>query len=288
MKLVKYSIILAKISIVRLNPTSLKLRGTSREPSPCSLFLFLYFDRFVNTCYCTVMNSKLEFIIDRDYDARMIYEMLVAQKKSKDLEYQSENMGISLTVAKKIASVKSYKEAGEIIQPIVRGRYKELLPQLEKAREEYQKSWDKINNAFFERLEELTRFPMQHKKFYCVISAFHIGISNWGGNKIVRKYDEGADKQRKITAHELIISHIFSFARAKYPRADDRKIWQLTEVYAFVITALDAKMRSLWPWEEKEINIGHNYPELLPLQKKYAKVIASGNLKKYLAQGLKE
>jgi len=233
------------------------------------------------------MKAKLQFILDKLYDERMIYQMLKSQKSNKDLKYQSKVTGINFDIAKKIAKASNPLEVRILIKEIVKQRYEQNLKKIEKSKYNYQKSWDEINNNFFCRLTELTDFQPQYEKYYCVISAFHPGISSWGGNKIARKFGFEPLKQRKITAHEIIISHFFSLIDKHYPKVkDDQQVWQLAEIYAFVITSKDNIMKSFWPWDKSAVDKGHNYSQLIPLQRELTSVLLKKGLKDFIKIGL--
>ena len=224
---------------------------------------------------------KLKFIIDKNYDGQMIYQILRSQRNIKDIKYQAEVLGINFEFAKKVSSAPDFDAVRKEIMKLVNDRYKKNVHGLEKAKKEYQASWDEINDEFFERLKEITNFPIQHKQFECVVSAFHPGISNWGGNKIARIWNIDPLKQRRITAHEIIISHFFSLIRNKYPKVkSNKKIWQLAEIFAFAVTLHDKVLTRFWPWDKTISYTEHNYPELVSLQKKLTPV--------YLRRGLDE
>ena len=72
---------------------------------------------------------KLTFIIDKKYDREKVKAFL----KKKDLQYFDSN-------------------------------YTKLLPQLKYSKTEYQKSWDKINNAFSKYIEKETGYKVINKK----------------------------------------------------------------------------------------------------------------------------
>lgn len=234
------------------------------------------------------MNAKpqLKFILDPEYDGEMIYVMLRNQNQS-GLKYQAQKMELDLDLAEKISQAKKYEEVKDEIKKLVADRYRKIEDRMKKAKDLYQKSWDKINNQFFNRLAELTDFPIQHPAFYCVISAFHVGISDWGGNKIVRRWNFDPDQQRRITAHEIIISHFFSLMREKYPnKLTEQQIWQLAEIFAFIITGLDQVMTSFWPWDKSGSYTDHNYPEIIDLQNKFTKIYQEEGFKAFVEIGM--
>lgn len=171
-------------------------------------------------------------------------------------------------------------------------RYKRVGLYLNKTKKLYQKSWDEINNEFFRTVEEITGYPWKYKRYYCVISPFRRGISSWGGNKIVRIWSENPYLMRKITAHELLISHIFTIFERDFKREKltNKEKWAISEISAFAICGLEEKMLKFWPWisEKAKYPLNHNYPELYNLQRKLKPVYQRRKtFKEFLAQGVK-
>ena len=238
----------------------------------------------------TILNmsqkTKLKFVLDKDYDREMIFVMLQNQNQA-GLVYQAEKMEIDLELAKKIVKRDQSKEIDQEVKELVDARYQEIHIFIERSKELYQGSWNEINDQFFARLKELTDFPFQHDSFECVISAFHIGISSWGGNKIVRRWNYNPSIQRRITAHEIIISHFFYLTREKYPnQLSDQQIWKLAEIFAFIITGLDPVMIQFWPWDKTGSYTDHDYPEITDLQKQLTKIYQEKGFKAFIETGL--
>jgi hypothetical protein len=230
---------------------------------------------------------KLKYIADQKYDALMIHQILSSKNGIVDLKYQSENMNLDFENVKKISEAENYESIKSKIEEIVKNRYSTSEEYLNLSIGMYQKSWDEINDAFFSRLSEITKFPIQHKTFECVLSDFHIGISNWGGNKIVRSWKENPFTQRRITAHEIIISHFFSYIYEKYPKVKDKhKIWELAEIFAFIATGIDEVMTKFWPWDNSGSYTNHNYPELVKKQRELIKIYLKVEFQQFVKVGL--
>lgn len=223
--------------------------------------------------------SLLSYIKDQRYDAEMIFVMLKGRSNQGIAEY-AETMGISAEDAKKIATGDE-----SLAETITDSRYNEVGDRLRGVIKAYQQGWDEIDKKFFERLAELTRFPLAHKHYECVVSLFHPGISNWGGNKVMRIWNKDFREQRRITAHELIISHFFSLMHAKHSEVSDQNIWKLAEVYAFAVTGLDPVMKTLWLWDTSGTYTDHNYPELVKYQKELSE-IAITDIDGFIERGL--
>lgn len=76
---------------------------------------------------------------------------------------------------------------------------------------------------------------------------------------------------RKITAHELIVAHIFSIFHndPKYKGVlEDNQIWKIAEISAWCLTGLEQTLINFWPWVPKHrlFYTNHNYPQLVDLQ----------------------
>lgn len=232
---------------------------------------------------------KLKFILDKQYDLEMIYWML--KKNSAELDRLTKNMGVDLKLALEIQ--KSKKEKGiELLKNLVDRKYEISHHFIKKTLKLYQKSWDEINKEFFEITKKITSYPWKYKVYFCVLSPFHRGVSSWGGNKIIRTWEENPYIMRKITAHELLISYIFSIFETNFKKENltDKEKWALAEISAWAITGLEKKMLKFWPWvpEEEKYPLTHNYPELYQLQKilrpKYEK---KKNFKEFLKESIK-
>lgn len=196
---------------------------------------------------------KLKFIIDKKYDKKY------AKTKSQlqDLEEQ----------------------------------YKLILKNMKYSQMEYQKSWDEINNSFSSYIERETDYKWFHKVYFCVVSAIHPGISNWGDEpKIVRWWYENPFVQRRITAHELIISHYFEIYHRHYShhKLTDRQVWALAEIAAFALTSLTSEVKKFWPWDKSGYYYNHNYPQIVNLQKKMkVNFLKRKNFNEYIEVGTK-
>jgi hypothetical protein len=174
----------------------------------------------------------------------------------------------------------------------VEERYKKIGQFLQKTRVLYQKSWDEINDEFFRTTQGITCYAWKYKRYYCVVSLFHKGISNWGGNKIARIWSENPYTMRKITAHELLISHIFTIFERDFQkeRLTNKEKWSLAEISAFAICGLEKKMLKFWPWitEKEKYPLNHNYPELYDLQRKLKLIYKKKKtFKEFLREGIK-
>ena len=216
----------------------------------------------------SVTMQYLRFVFGKETEAYYIYQSLKSPSSISPKRSRQSN-GVSSGLLEKIGKSQSFEEIEKDILQLVNSDYKTLLPFIEKSRQLYKESWDEINDAFFKRAEEITNHRWRYQKYECVLSNYHKGISNWGtSNTIVRSWKENPYTQRRITAHELLISHYFDYFRSKHSNETlkDGEIWQLAEIAAWAITGLDSEMLKLWPWDGSGYYTNHNYPHLVKLQ----------------------
>lgn len=206
----------------------------------------------------------LKFIKDKKYDLQMVI-LFLRGRSLDEVELYSRFMGINFSLAKQIAKGKfEHKE----LENMVNNRYKQADKYLAEVIKVYQKSWNQINDKFFKLLIKKTRASPKHKRYYCVVSLFHRGISNWGGNKVVVGWRENQYVMRKVVAHEIVIAYLWNVLSKRYKNLDDTKKWAIGEVYAWCLLGLDKEMIKFWPWESPEqlFPRKHNYPQLYKLQ----------------------
>jgi hypothetical protein len=145
----------------------------------------------------------------------------------------------------------------------------EICPATELKRNQYQKSWDEINDYFSDYIERITGYLWSYDNYECVLSPIHTGISNWGtGPTIVRTWKENPCTMRKVTAHELILSHYFEIHKRYFKNSGlkDVQIWALAEIAAFALTSLTPEVKNFWPWDNSGYYTNHNYPDIIGLQ----------------------
>ncbi len=155
---------------------------------------------------------------------------------------------------------------------------------------EYQKTWDEINDAFSKSIEQVTGYKWAHKKYYCVVSPAHQGISNWdGSDRIIRWWKENPYAMRRITAHELILHHYFYIVKTYFVDAKltDKQIWALAEIASFALTSLTPQIKKFWPWDTDGYYTNHNYQSIVPLQMKLKKpFLERESFDKYIQTGI--
>ena len=199
---------------------------------------------------------KLEFTIDKQYDKKI-----------------AKSFGFSDRILKKIDE-----------------DYGTSLPFLESTKKIYQKSWNEINQEFSDYIEKETEYKWFYPKYECVVSVIHQGISNWGtAPKIVRHWNENPYFMRRITAHELILSHYFEIHKRHYKNEGlkDGQIWALAEIAAFALTSLTKDVKKWWPWNTEHYT-DHNYPHIVEIQNKLKPIfLKRKNFDEYIKEGIR-
>lgn len=213
---------------------------------------------------------KLTYKIDKKYDKEMLFEFM-PENGIKDIEQFAELMRIDEDEA--ASAIKNQgKDIKKLVPYLVEQKYKKILPYLKNSVATYQSSWDKINKQFSELVARKTKSDWKHEKYFCVVSAYHEGISSWGGNTIARRWSINPDTQRPVTAHELTLSHFWSIMEKNDIAKDwtDDKKWQYSEILSWCLLGLDDDFYKFWPWlpQSHRFPLNHNYPDLVPLQKK--------------------
>ncbi|MDO8617590.1 MAG: hypothetical protein Q7N87_01710 [Candidatus Uhrbacteria bacterium] len=169
--------------------------------------------------------------------------------------------------------------------------YKNSQKYLKYTQQQYQMAWDKIGQKFFRYIAKETGYEWFYPEYKCVVSVANQGISNWGcAPIIIRGWKENPYGQRRITAHELILSHYFEIYKRHYSEfgLSDNQVWALAEIAAFALTSLTKTAKNFWPWDFTGYYTNHNYPQIVSLQNRLKKVfIERKNFDEYMLIGIK-
>jgi len=233
---------------------------------------------------------RLIYKIDKKYDNEMLLEFM-PKSGTKEIGQFAELMRIDKDEAT-LAIKKQGKNVNKLVPYLVEQKYKKILPYLKNSVVIYQSSWNKINKQFFELVTKKTQSDWKHEKYYCVVSAYHEGISSWGGNTIARRWSINPDTQRPVTAHELTLSHFWSIMdkNDQTKKWTDDKKWQYSEILSWCLLGLDDDFYKFWPWlpQSHRFPLNHNYPKLISLQKKFRTIyLKHKEFKSFLKQVFK-
>ena len=234
---------------------------------------------------------QLFFKIDKAYDYKMLLEFM-PKTGTKNRSSFAELLRTDLEEVNDILNNKKLKTE-DVIKILVDNKYKKISIFLKNSKNDYQKSWNKINNNFFKLVESKTKSQWKFKNYYCTVSAYHEGISSWGGNTIARRWSINADTQRKVTAHELALSHFWTMLEKNEisKKWSNDKKWQYSEIFSWCLLGLDKDFYKFWPWLLKRdlFPENHNYPELIPLQKELKKLyLGCNNFLEFFRKAIKK
>ncbi len=233
---------------------------------------------------------NLIFKIDKKYDEKMLFEFLPSKKDLTKLNLADLLRTDFDNIPDNLESKKF--DVILLIKSQVQEKYNKITPYLKNSITDYQKSWNLMNDKFATMVEKKTGQTWKYKKYYCVVSAYHEGISNWGGNIIARRWSVNADVQRRVTAHELVLSHFWNMMEKdgvtkKWP---NNKKWRYAEIFSWCLLGLDKDFFIFWPWCLKKdlFPENHQYKDILPLQRELRDLYAKcSNFKEFFKQAIK-
>lgn len=188
---------------------------------------------------------------------------------------RAKSMGISEEQLAKIFGTNSFDEVKAFIMELVEEKYRKYEKQIEDVSKTYQQSWNEINNFFFEKIEQITEQRWKFDEYLAVLSPFHPGVSNRTYYKVIRWIFEEPKQQRRITAHEILLIHlwdIFDKKLANYyadPKEEQMKmhLWALSEITAVAILGLEPELNNLWTSDKAGFDTFlRNYPQLNDLK----------------------
>jgi hypothetical protein len=208
------------------------------------------------------MIPKVEFVINRKIDEIMVYRMIQSNDPAGNWN-RAKTMGLNKEQFEEIKSKKDYEDAKEIISRIAEPRYKELTDLIKKKKKQSQKEWNKINNSFFEIVEHITKQKWKYQKYKVIISVFHSGLAPREQNFIIRGVNQLP--QNRITAHELLMGHLWEILQKYKNRIDEAKLWAINEITTVAILGLEHKLNKLWKNKGYEHFLS-NYPQLEKLK----------------------
>jgi len=213
-------------------------------------------------------SMQVHYIKDFEYDTFMIWMMLGFDDPS-GVENRAKSMGINVADLKKISSVEDYKDIKDFLEKLSKKKYQECEDQIDSIIPKYQSEWDKINDRFSSEIEKITVRKWDHEIYDVVVSPFHPGISTNGGDTLVRSAFEDPKGQTRITAHEILMSHIWNILFDKFKESKNDSLmhfWGLNEITTVAILGLEPNINTLWREQERGYdNYLRNYPQLKPL-----------------------
>jgi len=197
---------------------------------------------------------KLKFIVDKDKD-----KLFIKAGSKEALSYIDEQ----------------YKTSSKFIKI---------------AKDLYQKSWDEIDKDFSEYIEKTTGYKWFYPEYKCVVSVIFPGLPAWWDIPLIfRHWKENPYFMRRITAHELIMSHYIQIYKKYYKHEGltDGQLWALAEIAAWALTSLTPEVKKFWPWNTKYYT-DHNYPWIVKIQNKMKQIfLERKDFDEYIQEGIK-
>jgi len=220
----------------------------------------------------------------------MVWRMLRGQDPS-GVENRAKRMRIDKDLLSSIADTETYEKVKDLIEGVVSERYEAEGKAIDESVVNYQKAWDKINDEFYSAVEKITETKWKFPEYKVVLSPFHPGIANRGNNVVVRWIYEDPEDQKRITAHEILMVHIWSIIDNNYPEAENDRggpFWGLNEITAVMVLGLEPNLNKLWtPQKQGTDNFLNNYPQLTNLKEELKQVyINKKSFSDYLTQAV--
>ncbi len=229
---------------------------------------------------------KIIFTIDKSYDKKAVWEILHGYDPS-GTENRAKSMGISREELEYILSKKKFNDEDRFFSELIENRYKINKDLINEAVVSYQLAWDEINDLFSSEIGRITGYGWKYDKYFVIVSPINIGISSPGGNKVVRSCFEDPYRQRRITAHEILMSHLWYIFYKNFKDIKKRgmQFWALNEITTVAILSLESPLNTVWGNNYE--NYLRNYPLLanLKFKLKYS-YINKTNFISYLNEGI--
>ena len=211
---------------------------------------------------------NISFAIDKKYDRDAIIGMLRSDDPA-GIASRAKRMGIDLELALKIHAYANPSELNELVEKLVENRFEKDGLAIQAAKADFETEWRNLLPLFSNIVVETTEAPWVHAEYFCVVSSFHPGISDWFGNKVAVKYDSSSVFKRRILAHEILLSDVFQLLRKRYGRSEigDWQVWAFSEITAVFILN-NARLQAFWPDfpHAGDYFSKSNYPQLSDLE----------------------
>ncbi len=209
---------------------------------------------------------QVEFIKDSKYDAGITWSMLFYCAPN-ERETRAKSMGIEVEVANTLAGEADYSMVQHYAEKYVSKRYQPLEQEFKQALKGYAQTWSEIDTVFSKRVPEITSHNWFHDKFFVVLSPFNTGVSSFGEDKVLRGLFVPTGEHTRITAHEILISHIWSILYERFGEEAEKDenfyYWGLNEITSNAILGLDTTLNELWPRHLRGYDSYlYNYPHL--------------------------
>ncbi|MCB9790222.1 hypothetical protein H6763_00305 [Candidatus Nomurabacteria bacterium] len=209
---------------------------------------------------------KVIHTIDKNIDIKMVYTMLKSNDPSGNWN-RASSMGIERGLFDLITKSESFRDVKYILSNLYDEKYlrdKKLLFSMKK---EFQNGWKEINDIFEKETENVVGKDWKYKEYKVIVSLFHPGVSNMLGDIVYLWIYDDLDVHLRITAHELLMTHIWQYLFKRFSEKEIysnwNKYWSINEITTTYILGIEPKLNSLWSERMKGYeNFLQNYPQL--------------------------
>lgn len=197
----------------------------------------------------------------------MVYTMIKSNDPSGNWN-RAQSMGISRTLFDKINKSNHFTDVKNDITNLYDAKFLKDKVLLFSKWKEFQEGWDKINSVFEEETGRIMEMKWQFDEYEVVISLFHPGVSNMLGNTVYLWIYDDLDVHLRITAHELLMTHMWQYLFKNFSEKEIYtnwdKYWSVNEITTAFILGVEPKLNELWSKRMKGYkNFLQNYPQLL-------------------------
>ena len=206
---------------------------------------------------------KLSFIIDGQYDEDKIVWMF-RHDDPAGLESRAASMGVEVDVARRIQDAAD----PSVAHRHVNDRFNEEGTAIEASRRDFEIQWKDLLPLFSKVVLETTESPWVHPGYVCVVSSIFPGLSSWSGNKVAVKFDYDSVYERRMLAHEILLSDVFQLLRRRYSSSEisDWQVWAFSEITPDFILD-DPRLVGFWP-DFPHAGDYSGYPQLAGLERR--------------------
>ena len=210
---------------------------------------------------------KVKHIIDKNKDIKMVYSILKSNDPSGN-QNRAEQMGIEKSLFELISRSSYFKEVKKEITDLYNEKYIQDRELLFSKKEEFGREWIKVNDTFEQETSSIIGLPWQFDEYEVVVSLFHPGVSNMLGNTVYLWIYDDLDIHLRITAHELLMTHIWQYLfknfREEEISTNWNRYWSINEITTTFVLGIEPKLNTLWSKRmEGYENFLQNYPQLL-------------------------
>jgi C-terminal processing protease CtpA/Prc len=183
------------------------------------------------------------------------------------LETRAMSMGVDINVARKIHESTNLSEVKSLASKIVDDRFENSGVAINVARDRYIAEWKDLLPLFSSIVTETTQSPWTHHEYTCVVSSLFPGLSDWVSNKVSVKFDYNPEYERRILAHEILLSDVFQLMRKRFSKSEvsDWQIWAFSEITPDFILE-DPRLQTFWQDFPHGFEYS-GYPQIIELEK---------------------